>query len=152
MGFEIIVMPRPWGQSPLQSPQPPLMQFPCVTALCPCVTALCPCVTALCPCVTAFESSRPPKRIVLVLVPVLSAAVLVLVLVIDPAHPTSAFDSATPTIGDRRQVIHGRTIASSSGLVPITSTSTVAPRLSTSTKPDRQNGSDQRIINYQDRS
>jgi hypothetical protein len=141
MGFEIIVMPRPWrpwGQSPLQSPQQPLMQFPCVTALCPCVTA--------------FESSRPPKRIVLVLVPVLSAAVLVLVLVIDPAHPTSAFDSATPTIGDRRQVIHGRTIASSSGLVPITSTSTVAPRLSTSTKPDRQNGSDQRIINYQDRS
>jgi hypothetical protein len=139
MGFEIIVMPRPWGQSPLQSPQQPLMQFPCVTALCPCVTA--------------FESSRPPKRIVLVLVlvPVLSAAVLVLVLVIDPAHPTSAFDSATPTIGDRRQVIHGRTIASSSGLVPITSTSTVAPRLSTSTSTtcDRQNGSDQRVIEYQ---
>jgi hypothetical protein len=132
MGFEIIVMPRPWGQSPLQSPQQPLMQFPCVTALCPCVTA--------------FESSRPPKRIVLVPVPVLSAAVLVLV--IDPAHPTSAFDSATPTIGDRRQVIHGRTIASSSGLVPITSTSTVAPRLSTSTTCDRQNGSDQRVIDY----
>ncbi len=116
-----------------------------------------PCITALCPCVTAFESSTPPKRILLVPVPVLSAAVLVisaavlvlvLVLAIDLAHPTSAFDSATPSIEDRRQVIHGRTIASSSTLVPITRTSTVAPRLSTSTTCDRQNGSDQRVIDY----
>jgi hypothetical protein len=94
----------------------------------------------------------PPERIVLVLV--LSAAVLVLsaallVLVIDLAQPTSAFDSATPPMDDQHQIIHGRTITSSSTLVPITSTSTVAPRLSTSTTYDRQNGSDQRVIDYQ---
>ena len=135
MGFEIIVMPRPWGQSPLQSPQPAPMKFPCVTALCPCVTA--------------FESSRSLKRTVLVLVLVLSAAVLVLVLVLDPAHTTSAFDAATPSIDDRRQVIDRRMIASSSGLVPITRTSTVASRLSTSTTHDRQNGSDPRMTEYQ---
>ena len=108
-----------------------------------------PCVTALCPRVTAFESSMPPERIVLVLsaaVLVLSAALLVLV--IDLAQPTSAFDSATPSIEDRRKVIHGQTIASSSMLISITSTSTVAPRLSTSTTYDRQNGSDQRVIDY----
>ena len=81
------------------------------------------------------------------LVLVLSAAVLVLV--IDLAQPTSAFDSATPSIDDQRQVIHGQTIASSSTLISITSTSTVAPRLSTSTTYDRQNGSDQRVIDYQ---
>jgi hypothetical protein len=75
-----------------------------------------------------------------VLVLVLSAAVLVIV--IDPAHPFSAIDSATPSIGDQRQVINGRSIASSSMLVSITSTSTVATRLSTSTTRDRQNGSD----------
>jgi hypothetical protein len=103
-----------------------------------------PCVTALCPRVTAFESSMPPERIVLVL----SAAVLVPVLVIDLAQPTSAFDSATPSIEDRRKVIHGQTIASSSMLISITSTSTVAPQLSTSTTRDRQNGSDQRVIDY----
>jgi hypothetical protein len=94
----------------------------------------------------------PPERIVLVLsaaVLVLSAALLVLVLVIDLAQPTSAFDSATPPMDDQHQIIHGRTITTSSTLVPITSTSTVAPRLSTSTTCDRQNGSDQRVIEYQ---
>jgi hypothetical protein len=58
----------------------------------------------------------------LVLVLVLSAAVLVIV--VDPAHPTSAFDSTTPSIDNDRRVVHGRRIAQSSGLVSITSTST----------------------------
>jgi hypothetical protein len=85
--------------------------------------------------------------LVLMLVPVLSAAVLVIV--IDLAHTTSALDSATPSIDDRRQVIDRRMIASSSGLVPIPRTSTVASRLSTSTTHDRQNGSDPRMTEYQ---
>ena len=51
-----------------------------------------PCVTALCPRVTAFESSMPPERIVLVLVPVLSAALLVL----DFDERVSWFENGSP--------------------------------------------------------
>jgi hypothetical protein len=43
---------------------------------------------------------------------------------------------------DKRRVVRGRRIARSSRLVSITSTSTVAPRLSTSTRADRQNVGD----------
>ncbi len=103
------------------------------------------------------ESSMPPKRIVLLLLLLLllSAAVLVLVLVIvlviviDLTDQFSALDSATPSKDDRRQVFHGRTIALSLRFVPITSTSTVATRLSTSTTCDRQNGSDKPSSEYQ---
>jgi len=41
--------------------------------------------------------------------------------------------------GDKHRVVHGRRIAQSSRLVPITSTSTVAARLRTSTTVHRQN-------------
>ena len=60
-----------------------------------------------------------------------------------PRHP-SAVDSATPSIDDQSLAADNRTIASSSMLVSITITSTVAPRLSTSTTRDRQDGSNPR--------
>ena len=49
------------------------------------------------------------------------------------------------SINDTRRVVRGRRIARSSGLVPITMTSTVAPRLSTSTTAYSQNAGDDRV-------